>query len=243
MLGRNLKQPSPWYFPLAWAIKFPIALQLAAVAGLIACLRRRPKPDAAFVWGIALWLAFLACRSSIQIGFRHMLPALPLLILGGGFALERWKPRAAAWLLAACVVGESLWIYPNGISYFNEWIGGPRNGWRYLADSNIDWGQNLPELMDYIRRHKLRQVHVTLAGPDPTLRYENGQTVVAESYPVGDSWTGPNRLIPQPGVYAICVNVLVGLAAAPKDRDYFAPLRDREPDARAGYAILIYTIP
>ena len=243
MLGRNLELPSPWYFPLAWAIKFPIALQLAAAAGLVACLRRRPRPEAAIVWGIALWLVFLACRSSIQIGFRHMLPALPLLILGGGFALERWKPRAAAWLLAACVAAESLWVYPNGISYFNEWIGGPKNGWKYLADSNIDWGQNLPDVMDYIRRHNLQQVHVTVIGPDPLFRYENWQTVVVEQFPVGDGWAGPTHWIPRPGVYAICVNALVGLGAAPKDRDYFAALRGREPDARAGYSILIYVVP
>ena len=243
MLGRRLDQPSPWYFPLAWALKFPIALQLAAIAGLFACLRRRPRPEAAIIWGIALWLALLACRSCIQIGFRHMLPALPLLILGSGFALERWKPRAAAWLLAACVAGESLWIYPNGISYFNEWIGGPKNGWKYLADSNIDWGQNLPDLMDYIRRNKLQHVRLSTAGPDPVFRYANPQTLVEEPFPVGGSWTGPARLNPLPGVYAVCVNVLVGLLAAPKDRDYFAALRDREPDARAGYSIFIYAIP
>jgi 4-amino-4-deoxy-L-arabinose transferase-like glycosyltransferase len=243
MLGRVLQQPSPWYFPLAWAIKFPIALQLAAVAGLIACLRRPRRPEAAIVWGIALWLALLACRSSIQIGFRHMLPALPLLILGGGFALERWKPRVTAWLLAACVAGESLWVYPNGISYFNEWIGGPKNGWKYLADSNIDWGQNLPELMDYIRRHNLQQVHLTVATLDPAVRYENWQALVEEPYPFGDSWTGPTHWIARPGVYAIAANVLVGMGAAPKDRDYFAALREREPDARAGYSILIYAIP
>ena len=144
---------------------------------------------------------------------------------------------------AAWVAGASLWVYPNGISYFNEWIGGPRNGWKYLADSNIDWGQNLPDLMDYIRRHNLPQVRLATAGPDPVFRYENWRTLVEERLPFGDSWTGSTRLIPRPGVYAVSVNALVGLAVAPGYRDYFAALREREPDARAGYSILIYVIP
>ena len=243
MLGRHLAQPSPWYFPLAWALKFPIALQLAAVAGLIAALRRRPRPEAAIIWGLAFWLALLACRSSIQIGFRHLMPVLPLLILGAGFALERWKMRVAAWLLPAWVAGASLWIYPNGISYFNEWTGGPRNGWKYLADSNLDWGQNLPDLMDYIGRHNLPQVRLAVATPDPVFRYENWRTLVEERIPFNEQWKGPTHLAPRPGVYAVSVNVLLGLGGLPRYRDYFAALRDREPDARAGYSIFIYVVP
>ena len=70
-----------------------------------------------------------AVFSNLHIGFRHVLPALPFLILAGGFALLRWREARATriavavglvWLLAA-----SAYIYPQGISYFNEWIGGP----------------------------------------------------------------------------------------------------------------------
>lgn len=38
---------------------------------------------------------------------------------------------------------SSLWIYPHSLSYFNETIGGPRNGSRHLLGSNFDWGQDL----------------------------------------------------------------------------------------------------
>ncbi len=42
------------------------------------------------------------------------------------------------WFLAS-----SLWIYPHSLSYFNESIGGPKNGGAHLVNSNIDWGQDL----------------------------------------------------------------------------------------------------
>jgi hypothetical protein len=240
MLGRRLSEPSVWYFPLAWALKFPIALQLGALAGLLVCCVRRPiQPESALVWGLALWLGLLACRSSIQIGFRHLLPMLPLLIVGAGFAIERWRP--AAWVLPAWVAVASLWVYPNGLSYFNEWIGGPANGWKYLADSNLDWGQNLPDLMDLIDRRHLTQVRLAFATPDPVFRYANWSALVGESIP-GQGWTGPERLALQPAVYAVGVNTLVGLGLPPRYRDYFAELRTRRPDARAGYGILIYSV-
>jgi hypothetical protein len=40
-------------------------------------------------------------------------------------------------------VNSSIWIYPHSLSYFNETVGGPLNGSKYLLGSNVDWGQDL----------------------------------------------------------------------------------------------------
>ena len=154
MLGRKIHGWVPLYFPLAWAIKFPIPLQLLTVAGLAALVIRIRQREATsadlFVWGTAAFFLRTAVLSNFHIGFRHVLPALPLLILGGGFALARWRThrgaRVAIALSLVWLAASSLHVYPHGISYFNEWVGGPAQGWRYLADSNLDWGQNLPDL-------------------------------------------------------------------------------------------------
>ncbi|MEW6042364.1 MAG: hypothetical protein AB1633_12670, partial [Elusimicrobiota bacterium] len=37
-------------------------------------------------------------------------------------------------------------IHPWHISYFNEFTGGSSNGYKFLTDSNVDWGQGLKEL-------------------------------------------------------------------------------------------------
>jgi len=34
-------------------------------------------------------------------------------------------------------------VYPHYLAFFNQSIGGPHNGYKWLADSNIDWGQDL----------------------------------------------------------------------------------------------------
>jgi hypothetical protein len=73
--------------------------------------------------------------------------ALPLLILGG-FAgtLERTSRRSRGVALSLVwLAASSLHVYPHGVSYFNEWVGGPAQGWKYLADSNLDWA-DLPDL-------------------------------------------------------------------------------------------------
>ena len=57
-----------------------------------------------------------------------------LFILAG--ALGRWFTRPLRWpaLLASALigwhVGESAWIAPHYLAYFNELAGGPRGGWR-----------------------------------------------------------------------------------------------------------------
>jgi hypothetical protein len=53
---------------------------------------------------------------------------------------------APATLVAICLVwflASSLTIYPHSLSYFNESIGGPRNGPKHLLGSNVDWGQDI----------------------------------------------------------------------------------------------------
>ncbi len=56
--------------------------------------------------------------------------------------------RAAAWKtvaeggLVAWLAASSFSVHPHYLAYFNELAGGPANGWRWLIDSNLDWGQD-----------------------------------------------------------------------------------------------------
>jgi hypothetical protein len=247
LLGRRIGYAAPLYFPLAWAIKFPIALQLGTLAGMAALVRRRAAAAAAaFVWLPAAYLMALAVRSHIHIGFRHLLPVVPFCILGAGFALQRWGERRGARPAAVFGLvwlgGASAWIYPQGISYFNEWIGGPRNGWKYLADSNVDWGQNLPELGEWVARHHIGQLKTYYFGNDVLWHYIPHEKIVLQAAPWGREWEKETRLAPGPGVYAISVNTLTGHFFSPAYRDYFAWFKAREPDGRAGWSIFLYQV-
>jgi hypothetical protein len=49
-------------------------------------------------------------------------------------------------LIFAYLVWGTIFAYPSYMSYFNETVGGPKNGYRLVTDSNSDWGQDLKRL-------------------------------------------------------------------------------------------------
>lgn len=244
LLGKKIEYKAPLYFPVAWAVKFPIFLQLLTLAGLAAV--SRPGAAAAFVWGPALYLTALLLPSHIHIGFRHMMPVLPFCILGGGFALHRWGGlRPVRWAAAGGLVwlaAASAWIYPRGIAYFNEWVGGPRNGWKYLADSNIDWGQSLPDLAAYVARNRIEKIRTFYFGFDQPGHYIPREKIDNQAAPWDKKWVTSTRLDPAPGVYAISVNILLGYFFEPDYREYFACFKQRTPEAQPGYSIFVYHV-
>jgi hypothetical protein len=250
MLGHKIRGWVPFYFPLAWAIKFPIPLQMLSMAGLAALFIRIRRREAGaadlLIWGSAAFFFGVAAISNSHIGFRHVLPALPFSILGGGFALARWSARRAARVAIALSLAwlavSSLHVYPNGISYFNEWIGGPTQGWRYLADSNIDWGQNLPDLGVYLARNRIGRIKTFIFGFDNPYHYLKPGTMDPQTLPATDNPALARDYQPPPGTYAVSVNFLTGFLFPQGYEDYLAYFRRRPPDAHAGYSILIYDV-
>jgi hypothetical protein len=109
------------------------------------------------------WPACL--QSHLNIGHRHILPTYPaMFVLAGAAGLwlvqHHWVRWLMASLLAALLVwfiGASLFIRPHYLAYFNEWAGGPRQGYLHLVDSSLDWGQDLPGLRRYLDSHGLNQ--------------------------------------------------------------------------------------
>jgi hypothetical protein len=117
---------------------------------------------------------------------------------------------------------------------------GPRNGPRHLLDSNIDWGQDLFYLKDWLDKHpdvKLDGLAVFGSYP-PTLA-----GIPETPYPPVRPWELPEMGMaptedhgPKPGWYALSVNYIYG-----RDRQYRYFL-NFEPVAMAGYSIYIYHI-
>ncbi len=254
LTGRHTRGLEPWYFPLAWAVKFPIGLQILSLAGLVAVLARvvRRQAGAAEVF-LCLPLALIlgpAALSRMHQGIRHILPVFPCLILCAGFALRALAGRPLPRVLAAgCLFWAAVAavrIYPQGLAYFNEWAGGPTNGWRYLADSNLDWGQNLPELARYLAAGDAPPtIQLYYWGMDVPENYLEPARLAVHLGPWPWSWNAlpDQRLEPPPGVYAISVNNLLGLGFPEAYQEYFAWFRNRPPDGRAGYSIFVYRVP
>lgn len=164
-----------YYFPVAFLIKTPIPL---AVLLILALLYKPSRKTDLMIAVACLTLPFVLMTNS-NPGVRYLLPAFPFLVLiigdlvyslysdrtsrhGKHTVIERvfdvrsgGRKAALAGLSAAFIWfgAESAAIHPNYIAYFNELIGGPKNGWKYLADSNIDWGQDRFLVMDFLKKN------------------------------------------------------------------------------------------
>ena len=92
---------------------------------------------------------------------RYLLPAYPFIYiwlskLAKSFFLKDLKERIVAALTAICMswfIASSLYVYPHSMTYFNELVGGPKNGHFHLGNSNVDWGQDLLYLRRWLDRH------------------------------------------------------------------------------------------
>jgi hypothetical protein len=48
---------------------------------------------------------------------------------------------------------ESSLLRPDYLTYFSQVAGGPKNGYKHLVDSSVDWGQDLPVLKSWLDHH------------------------------------------------------------------------------------------
>jgi 4-amino-4-deoxy-L-arabinose transferase-like glycosyltransferase len=250
-----------WYYYLyALAVKEPLGTLALTAWGVALTIRRRP-PAAPWPEEVFLWLPTLAVIGfvSSQTGFNHhmryVLPAFPFAAVAAGKLAGYFrtgfsvKAGLVAGLLAWSVI-STLSVNPHFMSYFNEVAGGPLHGHDHLLDSNIDWGQDLFYLKDWVDRHPEAQP-IALAYfhfLDPS--------IVGLDYRLAPmaptSLDNAKAEGPRPGYFAISVNYLRGITFLAPDglggwvwipnHDSYAYFRRFQPIARAGYSIYIYKL-
>jgi 4-amino-4-deoxy-L-arabinose transferase-like glycosyltransferase len=165
LLGARSNSGFWFFYPVALAVKTPLAFLGLLAGGMALAWRRRRQ----LVW--AAPLAFTAATlavglySRINIGTRHLLPiyfGFAMLAAAAawdwlGRATERkWGPWLAAGLLAWLAVSGAV-NHPDYLAYFNELAGSQPE--RILADSDLDWGQDMLRLSARLR--ELRAPRVT----------------------------------------------------------------------------------
>lgn len=251
------------YFPLAMLYKTPIATIAAilgaitvAIALLVVRLRSRTPEDPtnSDLW-MNIWLAaviivpvfiymWVSIRSNLNIGFRHVIPIYPLIYVGVAAALAavvRWRFRVgvgAGAALAAVLLIESIAISPDYLTFFNILAGGQRGGLEHLGDSNLDWGQDLPSLAEYMKRPENRDATLYLAyfGMVPPEFY--GLRFV--KMPASDDMD-PAGMWPSPGsLVAISATRLQGIYAPADIRPEYQKYQLRKPTAILGGSIYIF---
>jgi hypothetical protein len=98
-------------------------------------------------------LFFHKTVSTVQVSALYlMLPLLAGACASLFFAEGSAARKIGVELLLACSFFSMAAIYPNSLAYFNGLVGGSANGYRWLADSDQDWGQTLPLLKTYLKK-------------------------------------------------------------------------------------------
>lgn len=168
------------YFPYCFLVKTPLALFILLALAAYVVWRCRPgtpqptipKPSAAnkqappaspplihltplVVLFVVYWAT--AIQSTLNIGYRHILPTYPVLYIVAGAAgllpaLGQRRSGLVLAILCGLFAAESLAAWPNYIAYFNPLM--PRGrAHEHLVDSNLDWGQDLPGLARWLQTY------------------------------------------------------------------------------------------
>lgn len=229
LMGEVRHEDGWWYYYIVGLfLKVPLGVWGLFLVGLTQLIRHRQARCAG--WQLlplivpALILFVLASlQTGMQRHVRYVFPMLPVLYLVGANAADRF-PRTSG-LLVLLTALSSLAVYPHSLSYFNESIGGPAYGHRYLIDSNLDWGQEMHLVRKWIEEHpSARPIYVAWIG-DVAL-----QDVGIDALPIP---ADPQ----QPGWYVISRHKRL----EPNSR--VASFHQRPPVDTIGYTFDVYYIP
>lgn len=176
MLGKY-HNIGPEYYLVALGTKESLFLIVSTVAasfrliyktvGLIRKERNKARihPGTFLLFTLPIFLLFLSMVSSVRLGIRHLLPLIPFIALFVGcFYSEATKifgnKKVFLWVVAGFLLSFISLIgqYPNYIGYFNEIAITPKNGYKILHDSNLDWGQNEIIALEYLEKNTDKQI-------------------------------------------------------------------------------------
>lgn len=235
--------------------------------------------ECAMILFVAIYWAW-SLQSPLNIGFRHLFPTLPFIYILTAGVLKRWVVppklpegttpilRVILWMKNAfastgklgLLMVLVLWLFfstlsaaPYFLSYFNRFGEGVMGGYRYVTDSNYDWGQDLLRLTEWVNAHPdVDRIAVDYFGAGRPSYYMPGK---AEGW-----WSARGNPKDQGIRYlAVSVNALQGALGTPAPgfkrppQDEYAWLVELfgkpkawgsvpVPYARAGTSIFIYRL-
>lgn len=257
-LGKVLKPESKpfYYFFGVILFKTPIPALIIMILSVILFNKLRHKKLRNEIFLIIpmamLFVPFIFNKVSYDL--RHILTIYPFMFVFmskiTNFNLEKGFFRYFIAILLVWYTAASISIYPYYISYFNELIT-PKYGYKYLSGDNIDLGQDLIRLKDYLDANGISKINLSFhGGIDPKyygIEYDYMPTAcfspVNKDYKpyaanCGESFT--EDCSKRTGIVAISVTNLQNRFL--KNTSCFNWLNDYEPINRLGYSIFVYNI-
>jgi hypothetical protein len=191
---------------------------------------------------IALY-AYVSITGNLNIGFRHLFPILPFMyilvskeITLLGARLRGKTKKVYSVILGALIlwlVAETAFAYPYYLAYFNKTIGGSKNGYKYVTDSNVDWGQDLKRLKNFADQNGVDKIRVDYFGGGDVVHYLGEKAVIWHSdFKHENGWYAISATFLQNSLY-------YKISEGKPDYQW---LREREPYAQIGHSMLVYKI-
>lgn len=240
--GQTRAETGPLVSLAAFIIKAPIPILILGGWGAVVWIR---SGRAVRRLGIFLGMVFLSVLSVVAVDNAvstiQMSPAY-LGIVALTAPLVRFlsvKRAGFAVLLIGLLVFNAVdvaRVHPNYLGYFNFLVGGPDNGYRWLADSDQDWGQSLPALADFMRDRGVSSIVLSYSGAgDPAAYGIAYRDFLSPALVTKDerAETPPDDVGP--------IYFAVGTKVWQSERGYFGWLRrNREPDHIVGQSYLVF---
>ncbi len=178
LLG-EVRAKNDWffYFPVSFMLKTPIPTLLLIFIALFLLAKKTIKgkrifPNYVFFLLGGFYFLCLMLFSHINNVYRYLFPSLILFIMGSS-QIATTLPKTGSrtgnarriliFLLVFYLFLTSLFSFPYDLSYTNELTGIPPAGYKYLSDSEIDWGQDLGRLAKWLRENNLINETITLS--------------------------------------------------------------------------------
>lgn len=248
VLGKIYAHGVWFYFPVAFLIKSTLgflALLLLTIA-VIATRRLNCWREILFLIIPPTIYLLVAVSVGMNIGVRHILPVyvfLSVLIGGAAWGLIR-QNRRWAYLVAALLVihaVSSLRVFPTYIAYANELWGGPSHTYKYLTDSNSDWGQQLKATKRYLDQRGVKDcwfVYFAAGVAEP-----NYYGIPCKPLPtINTLWLNLPIEVPPSidGPVLISSSNLSGVEFGPGSLNPYGEFKQRVPSAVIEYGVFVF---
>jgi len=152
------------YYFIASLLKVPIASQIIIVLSFVVYFAGRDRnrnffrSEVFFLIPIVFFTIYFNFFFNTQIGIRYYLVMFPLLYVFSGSLFVGWErfpifPKIISITLVVYLMVSVLSRFPYYIPYFNEFVWNKTQTYKYLSDSNLDWGQGQIYLEEYLSVH------------------------------------------------------------------------------------------
>ncbi len=242
LAGRFSDKKIPGFFTAIFLLKTPLAIILAIAGGLLLLARRQAflrQPWPFILVPAAVYGAAIAVNP-VNTGVRHILPLYPFLLLIAGLAIKAAlgtrRGRIAILLGLLLLAADFAVIYPDYLASFNLAAGGPGRGEHWALDSNLDWGQGLKGLKEWMDENRVDRVNLCYFGVVPAEYY--GINSVA--LPGTRGYANERPLLP--GYVAVSLTNLYAFHQGRALREFYLPLRRMRPMAVIRRSINVYWV-